>query len=882
MATNRTLERTLPLACRLRRGNAFWFAAFLGVAAILVHPAAVTAQQPAPLYSAGDAAVTGFSGALPPVQIAPGVDPDQKTFIDPNGPSLRVVDLHHMGGPAQAQLVGAPKPLTIPAALIGQVFGVALDDSSPPSIYAAASSVYGLPIVAPGPDGQPLHVKIGASNATFMPGLWGPQGGPGSIWKIDSTTGKVSLLANVALGGRSDSGAALGGLVYDPDSKSLLVADRETGLIYRYGLNGRQLGSYDHGVTGRSAQGLPPAPWSSSPGLNITSPQFDSTDPATWNYASPQRRVFGLAVFQQRLYYAVADGLQIWSVGLNADGSFGNDAVIELAVPPAAGPTEISKIIFDEQGRMVLAERPDPTGAFDFETLAVPAIGRVLRYALIDTTADGRRIWQQVPDDYAIGFPADFNNSNGGVAIGYNYDSQGDITPGSCGGFLWATGEDLRHPADAALSATLARSGALDVAGLQGNGSWLVRPANAPPLASYFIDYVDEYDDPAARGYMGDVAIERLCSPAQPTGPLPFRGLPPAFPTGGKPGGPPGTPPSPPACPPWKICGSHGTPVCPPGQIIRAATNSCEPSCQRPEVLINGKCCSVTSIAANAACSNSSCPSGQTAIGPSNFCCASSQVYSGANGAQACCNGKLVNGKCSTPTHNPPISNCAKGYVAIGSACCLASKVTSTGVCCLAGEAPSGPNKSQCEKIVLVPIGPQCCMSGIPTASGKCCAPANVTTSGVCCPGPVDPKNRKDCTTLIPLAVCAAGYTKMPDGSCCNNRFVGADGKSCSTSREACPAGEFRDANSACTPIPAAPCPSGEARNREGICVAVPVVGGCAPGEIRDRDGNCVPAPHSPVLPRIAVPPRPGPPPPRGPILHRPAGGGGRGGLFRR
>ena len=105
MATNRTLERTLPLACRLRRGNAFWFAAFLGVAAILVHPAAVTAQQPAPPYSAGDAAVTGFSGALPPVQIAPGVDPDQKTFIDPNGPSLRVVDLHHMGGPAQAQLV---------------------------------------------------------------------------------------------------------------------------------------------------------------------------------------------------------------------------------------------------------------------------------------------------------------------------------------------------------------------------------------------------------------------------------------------------------------------------------------------------------------------------------------------------------------------------------------------------------------------------------------------------------------------------------------------------------------------------------------------------------------------------------------------------------
>ena len=868
-------KRTLPMPRQRRRRRAFWFAVSLGVAAIVIHSATVEAQQPAPLYVAGDAAVTGFSGALPPVQIAPGIDPNQKTFIDPNGPSLRVVDLHHMGGPAEAQLVGAPKPFTVSAALLGQVFGVALDDSSPPNIYAAATSAYGLPIVASGPDGQPLHIQTGAPNAAFMPGLWGPQGGPGSIWKINSATGQVSLFANVALGGRPNSGAALGGLVYDPDSKSLFVADRETGFIDRYGLDGRQLGSYDHGVTGRAAQGLPPVPWTPSPGLNITSPQFDSAAPATWSYAAPQRRIFGLAVFQQRLYYAVADGLQIWSVGLNADGSFGNDAVIELAVPPAAGPTEISKIIFDEQGRMVLAERPDPTGVFDFEALAVPAIGRVLRYALIGTTADGRRIWQQAPDDYAVGFPADFDNGNGGLAIGYNYDANGDIDAGSCGGFLWATGEDLRHASDAALDARLGQTGPLDVAGLQGNGAWLVRPANAPPLASYFIDYADAYDDPAARGHMGDVAIERLCSPAQPTAPLPFRG---------KPGGPPVTPPSPPGCPPWKICGPHGTPVCPLGQIIRAATNSCEPSCQRPDVLINGKCCSVTSIAANAACSNSSCPSGQTAIGPSNFCCNSGQVYTGANGALACCSGNLANGKCSTPTPNPPISNCAKGYTAIGSACCLASKVTSTGVCCPAGEAPSGPNKSQCEKIVLVPIGPQCCMSGIPTASGKCCPPANVTTSGVCCSGPVDPKNRKDCSTLIPLAACANGYTKMPDGSCCNNRFIGADGKSCTISREACPAGQFRDANGACAPIPSAPCPAGELRNREGICVTVPPIGGCAPGEIRSRDGNCVPAPHGPVPPpRILVPRRPGPilPPGGGPVFRGPAGGGG-GGLFHR
>ena len=53
---------------------------------------------------------------------------------------------------------------------------------------------------------------------------------------------------------------------------------------------------------------------------------------------------------------------------------------------------------------MYLAERPRPTGAFDLEALALPAIGRVLRYAIVGATAGGRRVWQQQPDAYAIGF----------------------------------------------------------------------------------------------------------------------------------------------------------------------------------------------------------------------------------------------------------------------------------------------------------------------------------------------------------------------------------------------------------------------------------------------------------------------------------------------
>jgi hypothetical protein len=61
--------------------------------------------------------------------------------------------------------------------MIGQVFGVALDDGTPADIYAAATSANGLPIIAPGPDGRPHHIRSGAPNAAFMPGLWGPKAG---------------------------------------------------------------------------------------------------------------------------------------------------------------------------------------------------------------------------------------------------------------------------------------------------------------------------------------------------------------------------------------------------------------------------------------------------------------------------------------------------------------------------------------------------------------------------------------------------------------------------------------------------------------------------------------------------------------------------------
>jgi hypothetical protein len=474
----------------------------------------------------GTQPVAGFAGPRPVAATTSGaVSADQLT-IDLNGPSARIADLQAPGAPPQAQLLTAPKPFTVTAARVGQVFAVALDNAMPPNIYLGATSSYGLPIVVPGPDGAPARVKTGAANAIFMPGLFGPEqlgGGPGSIWRIDGVTGEVRLFANVTLDGLPNSGPALGGLAFDAASSTLFAADRQTGMIHRFDLLGNERGGFDHGTQGRMAAGLPPAPYDPAARLDITNPQFQADNPATWGYAAPERLIYGLAVQAGRLYYAVAEGLQIWSVEISPDGSFGADARIEIQVSPWDGGSEISKITFDTSGRMLLAERPAPTGAYDFEALAKPGVGRVLRYRSVTPPNGGTPAWQPDPDEYAIGFPADLRNGNGGIAIGYGYTPNGRIDRAACSAFLWSTGEQLRNTVDPALAASLAANGPAIVNGLQGNAIGLVRPANVPPLQTYFVDYKDDYSDDVARGHLGDVAIWRSCGQVA-AAPLPVPG----------------------------------------------------------------------------------------------------------------------------------------------------------------------------------------------------------------------------------------------------------------------------------------------------------------------------------------------------------------------
>jgi len=483
-------------------------------------PAVGFAQNAPPILPAGDAAVAGFSGTVV-VGSPPEPQRIDKTYINLDGPALRVIDLTRMGGPPQAQLVNAPKLFTATAAQIGQVFALALDDANPPNIYAAASSAYGLPIVVPDNDGDglPDRSRRGAPNAAFMPGLFGPvqlNGGPGSIWKIDGQTGAATLFANVVLAGVPNSGPALGGMAFDRRSRQLFVADRDTGMIHRFTLDGVERGRFDHGTQGLVAAGLPAIAFDPRKRLNLESPNFDSGDPATWAYAPPARRVFGMAVNGGRLYYAVAAGLRIWSVSLLPDGSFESDARVEVTVPAGAQPgSEISEILFDDNGDMLVAERGAPIGAYDYKALAAAGENRVLRFR--PKTPDdppSRDLWFPISKEYAIGFPPTYRNDNGGIAIGYGYDQAGNINRAVCGGTLWSTGEQLRNARDPEIIRRLRAGGPPFVDGLQGNSTRLLRPLNEPPFESWYIDYDDRFDDPQTRGAMGDVVIWRTCGQA--------------------------------------------------------------------------------------------------------------------------------------------------------------------------------------------------------------------------------------------------------------------------------------------------------------------------------------------------------------------------------
>ena len=450
----------------------------------------------------------------------------------------------------------APKTFDVLAKDVGQVFGVALDDSAQPNIYVAATSVFGLNIVSRGRDGTPERRKKGGPGAGWMKGQFGLdlQGGPGGIYKIDGRTGVVSLFANVTLDGVPNPGPGLGNLAYDSAHKQLFVSDLYTGMIHRFDLDGKELSRYDHGVMGLGASKRATVPFDAKNRPNIASERFDSENPATWGLAPPARRVWGLAVHEGRLYYSVVAGPQIWSVGLTRDGDFADNPRWELDVAAQGSALPVSDIAFSQPGAMILAQRALIAASYDYSAFTQAGEPRVLRYWLKDPNdppSPGR--WKLSPEEYAIGFADTYRNSNGGVALGYGYNQDGTLGAGACEAALWSTGQNLRN--NPALRSQLEPGGPLVVHGLQGSPADLVRNANTPPAISYFIDYDDKFDDPAASGHIGSVRVYTTpCAPSAYVRPVV------ATPVGGGGGG---------GCV-GPNCGNVCTPtcVCPPGTVL--------------------------------------------------------------------------------------------------------------------------------------------------------------------------------------------------------------------------------------------------------------------------------------------------------------------------
>jgi hypothetical protein len=453
---------------------------------------------------AGDLIVTGFSGTtLAAEGVPPGVDPLDKTFIDVGSPSLRVFNASGLNGTPAGKVVGAPVRLRVPAKDIGQVFGVAIDpgeNGGPPRIFTAATSAFGLRVVGAGTDGKPTRLKTGAPEANFMEGQFGTLGSdsPGAIYAIDGTTGAASYIADTAFSGTLNNGPGIGGLAYDPTTRTLYASDLDSGLIHRFGLdfNAADLGQFDHGVVGRRAAGLETVA-DDGKRLDITSSSFKADDPSTWGITQPARRVDALAVHDSRLYYAVADGPQVWSVGLNG-GDFGSDPRLEVDVK-ADKSFPITGITFDAAGRMLIAQRGTVNSPYDYGSFTEPG-AQVLRYTLEspdDATTPG--LWRKDPESYAVGTADSSNAGSGGVGLQYGYKPDGSIDLNTCDASVAFTGDTL----------------GTTTSGVQLNAVDLVRPANVPPTQSAYIDYDAQQEDANARGHVGSVTAMRRCGADQ-------------------------------------------------------------------------------------------------------------------------------------------------------------------------------------------------------------------------------------------------------------------------------------------------------------------------------------------------------------------------------
>ena len=485
--------------------------------------------------SLGDAVMTGFSGVKAPPeteQFPQKINTPKRSylsyymdelFIDPEGASLIVKSLksskEHLW---DASVLPSTVKMQIKAKDIGQVFGVTLDDAKIPNIYVTATSFYGLNIVKPDlpnilrfqglddeefvtndVDTRPERMLLGGKSAQWMRGQFGKGGSPGTVWKINGKTGKVSKFAEIILDGVPNSGPALGNIAFDRKHRQFFVSDLDTGMIHRISMEGKLLEYLDHGMEVRRVMGLKPVVHNALFRADIRTINFDTTNSATWGYAREGRRVYGLAVKYNRLYYAVYNGREypgeIWSVGLDKKGRFTKKYRFELLLDKSEKNLPVTDMTLTDNGEMILAQRPPAQPSYTMRNFTEPEKAQILRYHL-KVPYDGKpNRWYPLPQEYYVGSDMPYRNGMGGVALGYGYDRNGTLVPKQCEKSLWVTGEDLKKSPDFNVD--------LDINGDGIQGQPRVLADITPPSNTLFSFDLANNNSYRTKGRVGDVEI---------------------------------------------------------------------------------------------------------------------------------------------------------------------------------------------------------------------------------------------------------------------------------------------------------------------------------------------------------------------------------------
>ena len=532
-----------------------------------------------------------------------------------------------------------------------------------------------------------------------------------------------------------------------------------------------------------------------------------------------------------RLYYAVAEGLQIWSVAIRADGSFGADARMESQRSPSGAASEISKITFDDPGRMLLAERPRrpaPTISWRWPSEASAACCAIATYP----AAGGPPVWQ--PRSGRICHRvADANaqwQRRHRHRIRLRCATAGSTAPpaaGSCG----RPANNCAMPPIPALCRQLAASGPATSTACRATRR-AGAPANVPPLQSYFVDYDDQFSDDNARGHIGDIAIWRICGQTGFMLPGWFRPRVEMLPgffwyrMHGK---------KPPQldCPP----GSGNQCACPPGTTQQPGFQCC------PLMFTlgpNGQCQSPCPDGSSdpghiELCLNGFDPNKSTGPDPSSWTCL--------DGSKPVPDGVMW--RC-------PIKkwlSCPAGFVSdpnntIG--CTMTPAMVTCNQNNNSGDIIQIGLDGSCQQ--LCPHGTwafqtnQCCPDGtLPGPDGKCgkpqqpgCPPEQLSSKGICCPAGSKPQPDGSC---YPMKKPCPPEQLSSNGTCCPLGTKPQPDGSCGTQQDGCPPGQMSSTGQCCLP--------GTKPQPDGTCRQELV--GCPPGtSTNQQTGEC-------CLPQSAV-----------------------------